>query len=138
MVRDSEVHPYMVLRGHFKLGLVSLTKLLPPWPNATQCQKKVILYKVVHWSSVYSVRKLLAMPGLAGEYLGSDPKEEESEPVASEGSLSESSGRSGTTWSGEAGGAAAGAVGVVGGGGSAGCAICKGMAQYGMKGSKAR
>ena len=73
-----------------QLVSVSLTKLLLPWPNAAHCQKRAILYKVVHWSGVYSVRKPLAMLSPAGEYLGSDPEEEEGEPVASEGPLSES------------------------------------------------
>ena len=91
MARDNEVHPYMVLKGHFKLGLVSLTKLLLLWPNVAHCQKKAILYKVVHQSGLYSVRKLLAMPGSAREYPRSDPKGEEGEPTVSKGSFSESS-----------------------------------------------
>ena len=137
MARDSEVHLYMVLKGHFKLGSVSLTKLLLPWPNIEHCQKSAILYKVVHQFGVYLVRKPLTMPGPAGEYPGSNPKEEKGEPVASKGSLSESSGRSGTTWTGEASGAAARAASGVGGGCGVGCATCRGMAKYGTKESKA-
>ena len=76
---------------------VSLSKLLLSWPNIAHCQKRVILYKVVHRSSVYSVRKSLAIPGQAREYPGSDLEEEEDELVAFEWSLLESSGRSGTT-----------------------------------------
>ena len=132
MARDSEVHPYMVLKGHFKLGSVSLTKLLLSWLNAAHCQKRAILYKVVHRFGIYSVRKSLAMPSLTREYPRPDPKEEEGEPVAFEGLLSESSGRLGTTWSGETGGVATGAAGAVGGEGGAGCATCRGMAKYGM------
>ena len=77
------------------------------------------------------------MPGPTGECPGFDPEKEKGELVASEGSLSESSGRSGTTWSGDAGGAAARATGVVGGGGGVRCAMCSGMAKYRMEGSKA-
>ena len=83
------MHPYIVLKGHFELGLVSLTKLLLSWPNTAHYQKRAILYKVVHRSDVYSVRKPLAMPSPTKEYPGSDPKEEEGESVAFEGSLLE-------------------------------------------------
>ena len=64
----------------------------------------------------------------------SSPKEEEGETIASDGSLSELSGMSGTTCGGEAGGVATGAA---GGGGGAGYATCRGMAKYRTEGSKA-
>ena len=57
--------------------------------------------------------------------------------MASEGSLSELRGRSGTTWAGEAGGAAARAASAAGSGGGAGYSMCSGMAKYGTEGSKA-
>ena len=51
--------------------------------------------------------------------------------MASEGSLSEPSEGSGTTWAGEVGGEATDAR------GGAWCATCKGMEKYGTDGSKA-
>ena len=77
------------------------------------------------------------MPSSARECPGSDPEEEEGESVASQGSLLESSGRSGTTWSGEAGGVVVGPASIAGGGGSVGCATCSGIVMYGTEGSKA-
>ena len=61
--------------------------------------------------------------------------EEEDELVASEGSLSELRGMSGTICGGDSGRGSAGAAGAAGAGG--GCAICNGTAKYGAAGSKA-
>ena len=79
-------------------------------------------YQVI---SAYSDMKLFAILGPAA----TGPEDEEGESVASEGSLSKPSERSGTTWAGEASGEVAGAT--------PGCATCKGMAKYGTDGSKA-
>ena len=54
------------------------------------------------------------------------PEEEEGESIASDGSLSELCGMSGTTCGSKAGGVAAEAA---GGGGGAGCTTCSGIAK---------
>ena len=62
-------------------------------------------------------------------------EDEEGESVASEGSLLELREMLGTTWAGEEGGETAGAASA--GGGGVRCATCKGIAKYGIEGSKA-
>ena len=62
-------------------------------------------------------------------------EDEEGKSVASEGSLSELSEMSGTTWAGEEGGETVGTASV--GGGGVRYATCKGIAKYGIEGSKA-
>ena len=49
-----------------QLVSVFLTKTLLLWANVAHCQKRAILFKVVHQSSIYSVRKPLAISGLVG------------------------------------------------------------------------